>query len=80
MTCKRLCLIFFLFSIYATCVGQTPFAGVTPGTSTRNDVTKALGQPLSAPSKALFEFAPPTGIAKVEDTVLWITELSGFAA
>jgi hypothetical protein len=49
----------------ATPPGQSSFQGLTPGVSTRSNVTKALGQPVSEVSPTLSEYAPPQGIAKV---------------
>jgi len=50
----------------ATCFGQSSFQGLTPGSSTRGDVAKVLGQPVRSISPTLVEYAPPQGIAKVE--------------
>jgi hypothetical protein len=56
----------FLLFLGATCFAQTAFQGLTPGTSTRNDVARALGQPVRTISATLVEYNPPAGIAKVE--------------
>src|SRR5438105_15618316 len=48
------------------CNGQTSFQEITPGTSTRNDVTSVLGQAVRTISATLFEYKPPAGIARVE--------------
>jgi len=50
----------------ATCFGQSSFQELTPGSSTRGDVAKVLGQPVRSISPTLVEYAPPQGIAKVE--------------
>ena len=55
----------FLLSFCATCLGQTSFQGLTPGASTRGEVSKALGQPVRALSDTLLEYSPPAGIGKV---------------
>src|SRR5438477_12961444 len=52
--------------IGAACFGQGSFQALTPGQSTRGDVTRVLGQPARALSATLFEYTPPAGIAKVE--------------
>src|SRR5690242_9318034 len=67
MMVRRLVVItVFLLSASATSLAQTSFQGLTPGTSTRGDVGKALGQPIRTISATLVEYNPPAGIAKVE--------------
>ena len=50
----------------ALCLGQSSFQEITPGSSTRTDVARVLGQPVRSISPKLIEYAPPQGIAKVE--------------
>gem|GEM_PF-2805977 len=63
---KRMLLAFFLLATCADCFAQSSFQGISPGTSTRNDVARILGQPVRTISATLVEYAPPAGIAKVE--------------
>jgi hypothetical protein len=58
--------VFWSLLICAACLGQSSFQGLTPGASTRNDVTRVLGQPTRPLSATLFEFAPPAGIGRGE--------------
>jgi hypothetical protein len=43
----------------AICLGQSSYKGLTPGTSTRADVDRVLGQPVNKVSETLVEYAPP---------------------
>jgi len=52
--------------IVAGCFGQISFQKITPGNSTRSELTRVLGQPLRAISATIFEYNPPAGIARVE--------------
>ena len=58
--------------IFATVLGcgvafaQMSFQGLTPGSSTRNDVERVLGKPVRSISASEFEYKAPVGIAKVE--------------
>src|SRR5262249_5030061 len=58
--------------VCATGLGQTSFQGLSPGSSTRSDVERILGQPVrtvpvtNVTNATLFEYKPPAGIAKVE--------------
>lgn len=63
---KALCIIISLLLISTTCPGQSSFQGLTPGSSSRNDAARVLGQPARTLSPALVEYAPSAGIAKVE--------------
>lgn len=56
----------FLLSLCGACLGQSRFQGITPATSTRDDVAKILGQPIRQINPAFFEYKPPAGVAKVE--------------
>jgi hypothetical protein len=47
------------------CLGQSAFQEITPGSSTRAQVTKVLGQPVRS-NGTVSEHRPPQGIAKVE--------------
>lgn len=62
---KTVGILFWLALIGEACFGQSSFQEVTPGTSTRNDVARVLGQPVRTISTTLFEYNPPAGIAKV---------------
>ncbi|MCI0488279.1 MAG: hypothetical protein L0229_16950 [Blastocatellia bacterium] len=66
MTNKFFTIILFAFVSCATCFGQSPFQGLTPGASTRSEVANVLGQPVRTISATLFEYNPPAGIARVE--------------
>ena len=66
MTKNILSIIFWVLPVCTTCFGQSSFQEVTPGASTRNDVARALGQPVRTISTTLFEYKPPAGIAKIE--------------
>lgn len=52
--------------VVAVCFGQISFQRITPGNSTRSELTRVLGQPLRAVSATVFEYNPPAGIARVE--------------
>jgi TonB family protein len=56
----------YFLVVCAACFGQSSFQEITPGTSTRNDVARVLGQPVRSISTTRFEDAPPARIAKVE--------------
>jgi hypothetical protein len=58
--------ILLLLLISGAGYGQTSFQELTPGQSTRSDVTRALGQPVRTISATILEYNPPAGIAKVE--------------
>jgi hypothetical protein len=55
--------IFFLLLTCAACLGQSSFKGLTPGKSTRADVERVLGRPVSKVSETLVEYAPPSNPA-----------------
>lgn len=59
-------IVLFTLLSCATSFGQSSFQEITPGTSTRDDVARALGQPVRSISATLFEYNPPAGITKVE--------------
>jgi hypothetical protein len=42
----------------ATCLGQTPFMGLTPGKSTKRDAESVLGRPVKVVQELLIEYAP----------------------
>lgn len=63
---KMLCIIIFLLLISTSSFGQSSFQGITPGTSTRDDAARVLGQPVRTVSATRFEYRPPAGIARVE--------------
>jgi hypothetical protein len=66
MSYKLSGILFFALISCATGFGQSSFQEITPGTSTRNDVARVFGQPVRAISATLFEYNPPSGIARVE--------------
>jgi hypothetical protein len=66
MTYKLFGILLFTLISCATCFGQSSFQGLTPGTSTRNDVARVLGQPVRTISTTRFEYSPPAEIARVE--------------
>ena len=66
MLLKTLSVLGWIVLIVATSVGQSSFQEITPGSSTRNDVTRAFGQPVRTISATRFEYNPPDGIARVE--------------
>jgi hypothetical protein len=48
--------IFCLLLTCAACVGQSSYKGLTPGTSTRADVERALGEPTNKLTDRLLEY------------------------
>lgn len=54
-----------IFFLCASCLGQSAFQEITPGSSTRTQVTKVLGQPVRS-NGTVSEYRPPQGIAKVQ--------------
>lgn len=64
---KTLFLIIFLLFACATCFAQTTFMGITPGKSTKPDVERVFGQPVSSVSKTLIEYkdTSPQGASKI---------------
>src|SRR5690242_2701082 len=63
---KLVAAILFAVSLAALCHGQTPFQGLTAGSSTRTDVERVLGRPVRAINATTSEYKPPVGIGKVE--------------
>lgn len=50
----------------AVCNGQSSFQGITPGTSTRDQVNRVLGAPLNTYGTIIANHTPPAGISKLE--------------
>lgn len=63
---RKLTTALFILLSSISCLGQSRFQEITPGASTRNDVTRVLGQSVQSISPTLIEYTPPAGIAKVE--------------
>ena len=63
---KVLCLTLSILLFSITCLGQSSFQELTPGSSTSNDAARILGQPVGTVSPTLFQYTPPAGVAKVE--------------
>jgi hypothetical protein len=57
--------ILFLFLACATCFGQTSYKGLTPGTSTRAEAERVLGQPVKNVSETLSEYRPQPLTSKI---------------
>ena len=47
-----------VFLLVGIATGQTPFMGLTPGTSSRADAERSLGQPITNISETLLEYRP----------------------
>lgn len=58
-------IIFWLSVICAACFGQTLFQGLTPGTSTRSDAARVLGQPVRDVSETMSEYTGSQNIDKI---------------
>lgn len=57
--------ILCLLLAFNLCLGQTAFMQLTPGTSTRSDAVRVLGQPVKKLSETLFEYQPQHSQQKV---------------
>src|SRR2546421_12267818 len=62
---KISCLPFFLLMACVTALGQTSFKRLTPGTSTRAEVERVLGQPVKKVSETLIEYRPQPLTGKI---------------
>ena len=58
------CASFFAFTS-AICVGQSSYKGLTPGTSTRAEAERVLGQPVKNVSATLIEYRPQPLTSKI---------------
>jgi TonB family protein len=66
MTYKLFGTVLVVLASCANSFAQSSFQGITPGASTRSDVTGVLGQPVKTISATRFQYNPPAGIARVE--------------
>ncbi len=48
-----------------TCLAQTPYKGIQPGTSTKVQTERILGQPVNQVSETMVEYGPQPGVQKI---------------
>lgn len=60
-----LTVIVWMLLTSAVCFGQSTYLGLKPGLSTRDDVAKALGQPVNKVSETMFEYNPQKETGKI---------------
>ena len=62
---KTLGVAFLLLHVSAVCFGQSSYKGLTPGTSTRAEAERVLGQPVKNISATLSEYRPQPLTSKI---------------